>query len=658
MKRYRLIVCCGLMALAASRLAAQPPAGIEAPRPLRLQIVDTYLDLNFEMEHQLQKAGVPSEEVTHDRIMFQPVLGLGVAGSVYHPNLVTYHLNTELGLDWQYTSQTPGHDASNANFLQRYHVLVEFLRQKPYAFSVFADKDLTYRDYDFFTRTRVESERYGAHAGYSEGPVPFNVGYTHREERETELARPTKTIEDNISFTAHNNRRNGKANTEFNYSYNDFTRQDDGFNTQHGLSQSVSVFDSEQFGLRDWVQCNTVVNYNSITKTIAPTETVLAQESVRLRHTPRFDSSYDYAYNHTTAGDSDSDSHQIRAGISHRLFESLTSNFDLHGDTSHATSPGSTLDNKRYGFGISEQYTKKLSAWGTLNLGYTGRFDREEREASGAFLVIVNETHTLTDAVTTFLNQLLADTSSIHVTDPTETITYVLGVDYEIISHSLLTEIRRIPGGLIINGGAVLVDYRAALQPSDRFIAMVNETHFRLELWKGLIGVFARWNKLDYSGGKLLVLRTIDDKTFGVDSTWRWFRAGAEYEVCDSNLAPYDRLRFFQSASCQPAEGIRLSLDVDENWTTFRDTNTHESNYGAIVRYQHQFAAQLSWFAEGGVRIERGDTSDRDTGTARVGLDWAIGKLNVKVGYEFNQENYIHDTSERHYFFLRARRTF
>ena len=231
-------------------------------------------------------------------------------------------------------------------------------------------------------------------------------------------------------------------------------------------------------------------------------------------------------------------------------------------------------------------------------------------------------------------------------------------LDYRVTPRGGLIQIERLAGGRIPNGGAVLVDYSVALQPSAAYYAWDNTLSFRLDLWKGLLGVYGRWSVLNYSDAGQLLLRWLDDKVIGVDSTWRWLRAGAEYEVADSNLAPYDRVRLFQSVQFQPAPNATLGLDLDQNWTHFRDTGLHQNTFGFILRYQHHWTENLAWNVEGGVRFDRGYTFDRDVAVARVGVDWTVGKMTVKAGYEFSNETQPASLVERHFLFLRVRRNF
>ena len=196
---------------------AQPREVFGLPRTFSLQVAETYLRTDVEMERQLQEAGTPSTSVTRQRVLIQPALGLGLNGWAYHPNLLQYSSQTEFGLSWQDTRIDPGQHGTDSQFLQRYHLFLDFLSQKPYALALSADKDMTYRDYDFFSRVRVDSERYGARGGYSAGAVPINVAYQHYNETVDDPTRPTKFSQDTVSLTANSLRRSGQATTQLSY---------------------------------------------------------------------------------------------------------------------------------------------------------------------------------------------------------------------------------------------------------------------------------------------------------------------------------------------------------------------------------------------------------------------------------------------------------
>ncbi|MCX6886688.1 MAG: hypothetical protein NTX27_16805 [Verrucomicrobia bacterium] len=651
---------CLLFLLGAASRSAQAQRIVEVDRPkaFRMQFTEQYLQTDLEFDRETQQVSDPPTSVIRQRLMVQPVVGLGVGGSVYHPNLLQYKLNTELGADWQETRQDPGGSASSLDFLQRYHGSIDLLQLKPYTVNLFADKDITYRDYDFFSRVRVESQRCGGRTGYSAGPVPFSVTAQHYDEVIVDDRRPAELTEDTITLNAQSMRRSDAARTQLSYNLDRFYRVDDGFSQQRGLNQNLSLIDNEGFGDDSWITLNSLGNYNSVAETTQPTERLLLQENLRLQHSSKLRSFYEYAFDTASAGPSDSISHQGRAGLGYEPTETYSATWDLHGIRSSATGLDSFSDTCRYGTSLDQQYNRPLNAWSSVMLGYNGRIDREERTSSGQMIGIMDESHVLTDGTTTFLNQPGATASSVHVTDKNQTITYIEGLDYRIIQHGSLLQIERITGGKITPGQEVFVDYDAQLQPSARYYSYDNNLLFRYDLWKGLLGFYGRWSILDYIGGDDLMLRWLNSKTVGVDSTWKWLRTGAEYELADSNLAPYERARLFQSIQFQPNQNSNVGLEFDQNWTHFQDTGMSQNSYGFILRYQERLTEHLSWNSEGGVRIDRGYTNDRDTGVGRLGLDYAIGKLAVKFGYEYGRESQPATLSQRHHFYLRIRRSF
>lgn len=637
---------------------AQPPPPVEDPRLLRLDVKEVYFQTDVEAEQNTQEAGTPAVRLSQRRLLLQPVGGLTLDGSLYHPNLLQYRCNTELGLDYNYARMDPGASGSGEHFLERYHGMFTLLREKPYATSIFADKDLTYRDYDFFSRVRVDSERYGGRSGYTAGPIPFSVSYQHYDERLVDVSRPMHNAETTCTFNASNQHRDDRGTTQFDYNVNQYQRQDASFSDQRGVSHNINCADTERFGADDWVNLNSLLHWNALAETTVPSSRFLLQEDLRLQHTHNFSSFYNYAYDNASSGDANTDGHQLRLGVSHTWRECLVSTFDVHGGMTSAAGNGSSTDSKRYGLTLSEQYTRKLSDWANFTLGYKLDLDHESRDSSGGAQNVIDENVHLKDGLNTFLALPSVSTGTLRVTDPTSTIVYVRDVDYELVEVGPLTQIRRLPGGTIPNDSTVLASYSSSLNPAVAFSSLGNAVNGRIDFWKGVLGLYARWTSLEFDGGESLLLRTLDDKTVGVDSTWRWLRAGAEYEMADSNLAPFERKRLYQSAQFSAAQDVKLGVNVDQNWTTFTDTHMRQTSYGVLVRFQQMLTPYFSWNTEGGVRFDRGSTFNEDAAVSRTGFDFALGKLNFKLSYEYNNQKHQLDLNERHRFIFRMRRYF
>lgn len=653
----------GLLILGASpfRNGAQSSAVEEQPRWMRLRISGA--DVGTEVEAEREERTTPgSPTVTRERLYVAPTVGLAMQGSFYHPNLFKFALDAQDGIAWETEKVTsPGLGGSLGNreslsFLQRYHATASILQEKPYAGSIFADKDHTFRDYDFFTRVTVDSEREGGQVGFSSGPVPFSISVSHLNEDITGLVRPSHYEETPITLNARNERVRGR--TDLNYMAESFLRTEPGIITQEGFSQNLSLNDTEALGKADKMTLNSGFTFNQLDTESFPTSGVLFQEQLITKHRDDLQSALNYSYDNHSVGEIENQSHVGRAELRHQLFESLTSTFNFHGEAFDASGGGADLDTLRYGVGINESYSKRLGTWGHLTIGDDARVDHEDRNSMGGVLVIVREPHTLTDGTLTFLNMPLVDPTSIRVTDALG-LEFVPLLDYIVEPHGDLMEIRRIPGGTgrIPNGGQVFVDYRVTSQPSDSYETVANQASIRLDLFNHLLGFYGRINVVENYGGHSLILQNIYSQIVGTDVNWQFVRAGAEYERFDSNLAPYRTKRLYESFFFEPPLGSTLSFDFTQNWTDFLQADRTQTSYSFIGRYSQRLTAHFLWHAEGGVRMERGRGFDQDLATARTGFDFRYGQLLMQLSYDYQHQDFLGELRGRHFLYFRVRRT-
>ena len=569
----------------------QPPG--QGLRWMTLRVKD--INAGVEAEGDWEKRNVPSsnQTVTRNSVYVVPTVGLGLQGSFYHPNLFQYDISGQNGIGWQEnTLNVPGGGTrSDTLYLQRYHLDVTLLKEQPFRTSFFADKDRTTRDYDFFTRATVDRESFGGRTGYAEGPVPFNISLSRTKEDILSQFRPMSNDEDTLNFNAYNE-RSDKSRTDVTYTLNDYTRREVGAYTQDGIQHLASLTDQETFGKKDHIKLNSNLQYNQLdattttegkaTKVIRPSTIFSDHEHLNLRHSSTLQSDYNYNYNLHDAGTTQSDGHSGSAALRHKLYESLTSTFDVHAQAFSSSGTGVALDSTRYGIGLNENYTKRLGKSARLTLGYGGLYDQEDRVSLGRTIFIVGESHTLNDGAITFLNQPQVDVMSIQVWDATGSVRYRELLDYLVLSHGERTEIKRVVGGQIPNGSSVLIDYSVTSQPSDSFTTVAHQLQVRFDFFNGLLGLYGYMNIQENYGGKTLLLENVNDKVAGVDVSWRWFRAGAEYEDYDSNLTPYTSTRLFQTFTCEPAPNTTFNLDVGQSWRTFtgmnRDLTIHSSH--------------------------------------------------------------------------------
>jgi hypothetical protein len=171
--------------------------------------------------------------------------------------------------------------------------------------------------------------------------------------------------------------------------------------------------------------------------------------------------------------------------------------------------------------------------------------------------------------------------------------------------------------------------------------------------------VYFRLNTIANDAPPELLVQDLNIYTFGTDVAWRIFRAGAEYEIYESNLSNYRTTRLFESVAFQPDDASSLGVDFTQSWTDYVDANRSEERYSFIARYHRVLTWRLGVDLDTGFLLRRGEGVDQTLATCRPGLQYTYGKTSLKAGYDFEYEMFL-DSEERtkHMFFVRLKRVF
>jgi hypothetical protein len=637
-----------------------PALGAEEPRLLDARFSDVRLVTDVEQRRERITVRDQPDGYSEDRLDIVPTLGFSLHGSVYHPNLLDFALNAQVGVSREGETLRGGAGSaprhrSDTNPQELYDLRVRLLREKPYAVTLFANRSETRRDNDFFARYTLERQSYGVQGGYTAGPWPCTVSLAHLDESETDTDRPRELTEDDARISLRND-RGSRGRTSITGTFEDFTRTDVGAPELTGTSRLATVMDWQSFA-QDSLKLFSDWRYSDVDSTAVPWSTLTARERLVARHTDRLKSTYEYTLTSRETGGENGTGHEASAGLHHRLYESLDS--DIKAEYRHTDEFG--LRAERYGGGFDESYSKRLGAEGRLNLGAGIRLLSERRTTDGAATPVFNESQTLSDRQPTLLNNAGAAPGTIVVTDASGRIRYREGLDYRVVQQGRGVGLQREFGGAIPENGIVLVSYTAPAQDSTGFLTREDHYRWRLGLRDDLLGVYGRLNALRHYGGESLALQEIDDRVAGVDSTWRWFKAGIEEQDYASNLLPYRALRTFQRLTFGTASATVLQLMCDQSWVDYRNTDERLRTLSWIGRLQSRVARALAVGVEGGKRTERGRadaTLDRDMVTAQADANYWIGQLTAKLLYQYRTEDYLAETRTRHLIALRLERRF
>ncbi len=649
-----------LALLAAGRLAAQD-AAFEEPRWLRLRVPET--SLGFEAEGLKENVDLKgSGSSSHEYLSLTPLVGAHVQGSVYHPNLLSFDINGEGGYGWAtdvITSDGFKQTRHEAQELIRYLAQVNLFSAKPYNASFFASQDHTYQNYDFFNTATVDSLRYGGRVAWTTKAFSFTADMGYRDEKSDSITGVSEIADTYFNFNGINHRDGG--NTTLSYNYDNYDNTLNSGETQTSVNHSVAVSDSETFGSHDQITATTGANYSRYEYFTEHIETLNANENVTIKHTPNLDSFYSVNYNHNSQEPATSEVLQGMGGVRHRLYESLNSEFDVHGTYDDSSSPSGSSSNDRYGVGLNETYAKRTGSWGRLTIGGGLVADHEDHDNSGGNIVtVIDEPHALFFNRPATLNNPRVIPGTIRVVGPNG-IPVSEGLDYRIVTTGQLTELWRIQGSTVLrDGDTVLVSYEAESAYRASFESLNGSAQIRLDILN-TFGVYGRLNWLGNNAPPQAVVEDLLDLVGGADVNWRWLRAGAEYEDFDSNFSKYKAWRFFETFTFQPAEGSTLGVDLNQIFYRYPD-DQKDTLYQFMVHLDTQLTPWLWWNVEGGYSRQEAFGTDQDLGAARTGLRFRWGKLNIQAGYQYNyqltEQQIASEQRDRNFFYVHLRRTF
>jgi hypothetical protein len=648
-----------VLAAGAARSSAQS-AYWEQPLPDLTMPRLKYVDLNVEAEQSGTSGG--GSQMTYQRLYVSPTVGIGWDYFLYHPDLLTFSLLAEPGYVWQSYGSSQSMSQEN-DLLLNGSINATLLQLKPYASTVYASSSHDTRQYDFFNTVVEDVQTFGATTGYREGAVPFTVSFQKTMNNSSGFTYNSTSDQTMLNLHAVNERSRDN-NTDLTYQYQDSTWNQ---STLGGGSSSsthdVTLTDAEHYG-KSTLNSSLMLDQSDYSGTTADSVNLALNLSVE--HTPHLRSFYDYGVARYSTDGGSSLQNTARAGLQHQLYESLTSSVDLHGSSFNSDYSDSTLDAYSGGTAASVNYSKNLGGWGHLTLGTSGSYDLTQQESSGTALLIPDEAHILNTGQWVRLNHPRdIDDGNFRVTTAGHLL-LTEGTDYYVNRTTDPWQIQISPFSLLITSGAtVLVTYDVQPNPSGNYSTFTDISQARLDFWKGLMDVYVRYNYTDNNASSPgFVLENIRQFEAGTDFNWKRLHLGANYTDDQSSLFSYYSYSATEAYSLITSSHSSLSLNLNQQWSYYpanggaASQTRNVSFYNNLLHYEWHPLSILNWSAEVGLQQERGDGLDQDLLAARTYLNWTIGKLDLHLGYEYENQQYVGIGRERNFIFLRARRNF
>ncbi|MEI6564034.1 MAG: hypothetical protein WCO42_06995 [bacterium] len=636
-----------------SLASAQPVLVMEAPKPFEVRIERPRLTLEAEGNREQNRLG-DAPASTEDITDLTPAFGMQLNGSIYNRRLLDFSIETENG----FTQGKRRTDDGQGNVvtddrqftLERYHATATLLGEKPYPVTFFATRDREHRNYDQFNRFDAQTQDYGASARGSSSHFDWNIRLSHNDEQIDNPQRPSSYRSDLLDVNGEY-RRNEKGQTTFRFSDEDFNRQDGGDPAYSGIQRSFYIFDQSNIDTNQNDRLLSSLNLNDLSESIQDYQSLTWREDIRNEVRPNLWDGALYQYDRRESRGTINNLHNGEVYAEHRYKESLDSHLDLQGELGDGEGDNYT----RYGPGVTERYTKKMSDDARLGITLEGRVDQIRQTLNGSSVMVVGELLRLDDQRPVFLALPHVQPGTVVVTGANGAQRYLEGFDYRAIPRGAYMEIQRVFGGAIPNGSTVKVDYVADAGGSVSQTRMSSRSAVELDLYDRLLFLYADQRTTDSSGGQTLAYENYRDTVLGIKNRWSWLELGAEHMDHTGESLGYSGMTYYADLFWD-GESTSAKLHAGRSILNYlyQEGRLDTRTYTATVGWNPVGALNLQGFA--GEYKEENPDGERNLLTLECRLLFRFSRLSLDGTFRYENEAFASNHYERQYFLVRLTR--
>lgn len=660
-----------LIPAAASR-ADEPPADSDEPRPryFTLDRLDGYLEL----ESQFDQTRVRSEigqrrrtqwSQTNRNWTIEERVGLNLAGSILDPSIITYQADLSFALTQaHYSERSPVEDISDddSGNLALYDVRFNILPGEPFSGSVYAIRRDDRINRRFQPSLNERQSGYGTSWSYVGDDLSMHLTYDYLEtDRTGNRDRfDDEHYTDSVLSYSTEWTPTDRHKVTFDYEHADMRQEYQGLREPFETTRDLFTLDDRiNFGQDDKHEFWTRLRWQEESGDFARDIFEIGPQ-LTLQHTDNLKSIYRYQFSQEDYEAYQIETHRADFQLVHQLYTNLTTTFDVFGLYEDIEDDVNT---KQYGASIDWQYNRK-NPFGHLYANLALAYDTEDVSGDNGARVVLNESGTFRGPLGIILRNRNVVPGSVVVTDSSNRRYYLAGRDFYIASFGEWTQIYRIATGNINDDETVLIDYQYAT-PADGQLDTIR-TDFALEqrFDCGLIPYYRlsyRNQEVDDSRGFYRFADRTDHHRIGVRYEKDRYTLGAEYEIFDDTVEPYDAFhvnglyRLIQTADHSLDASARFSryffeggfdarnvswldLQLDHRWRLRQDLSTFQR---LTYRWQDDSV--------------RGTTNGWDV---TAGLDYVMGDLTAELVFEYDRLEVPGSEEDDMGVYLRLRREF
>lgn len=616
---------------------------------LSLTQLDAYLEFRSEYTHTKVEQDdprwrAPQRSQSNEDLSFEELIGLRFDGHVLDPRLISFGGELAVGLTQDRFEERLGSleriDKDHGDIL-RYDLRADFFRGKPISGSVYGlqqDDRIARRFQPSLDQQRTG---FGTNWVFAHDKIPMELSYDYLETDRT--GNWDKRDDDHFTESTFHYKFDWLISKSqkltLSYDHSDIKQEYQGLNQAYETSRDLVKGEHIlSFGPGDRHELRTRLRAQEESGDFARDLFEFGPQ-LSLRHSDSLQTRYTYQFNAENYEGLEIDTHRADFQLIHELYDNLTTTFDAFGLYEDIEDD---VDTTQYGASIDWQYHKK-NRWGDFRANLAFGYDTAEYEGDDGRRLVLDEAHTFRDPVSPTLRNRDVLPWTVIVTDAGNRRLFRSGIDYLVTREGDYTRIIRVRTGLIADGDTILVDYQYRTPTDGRTDTIRTDFHVEQRFSNGLTPYYRfsyRNQEDDPSTGFPRRADRTDHHRVGINYEKKRYSLGAEFEIFDDSVDPYDAFhlkgsyRFLQTPAHTAGTSARVSRFYFEGGTDERDVTLLD------VQLDHRWQMTRTWSTveRVGYRFED-DSIDGDTQgwDVSAGVQYSLGDLSAELTFEYDR---------------------
>lgn len=657
------------MGLPTSRAEGQDESK-PSPHYLSLTQLDAYLEFRGELTSvDVERDGAgrrgSQRSQRNENYSAQERLGLKLAGTLFDPKTISFRGDLAFGLTQnRYEERIDSFDRTDEDQgrILQYDLRAEFFRGSKISGSVYGIRKDDRINRQFQPTLNQRRTGFGTSWTFSDAIFPMELSYDYLDSDRT----------GNIRREDDERLRESTLRYHADWNVNDHHR----FKLVYGHSEMKEDYQGSPFSFdttRDLMTLEHELEfgegYNHELRTLLEWQAEsgdFARDYFRfgpqmtLRHSDNLQTLYKYQANTERYQGFDVETHRADFLVIHQLYKNLTTTAGVFGLSEDVDD---SLSTDQYGGSVDWTYNRNNpygKFYANLALGY----DTQNTSDDQGERIVLDEAHAFRDPLNVTLRNRDVVQESIVVTDSANRRIYRLGLDYLVARWGAYTRLIRLATGNIADRDTVLVDYTYRTPSDGERDTIRTDLTLEQRFSNGLTPYYRfayRNQEVERTVGFNRPADRTDHHRLGVRYDAKTYSMGAEYEIFDDTIDPYDAyhlnvlLKLLQRPDHSMNFSTRFSQFFYEGGLDDRDVIFVDVE----LDHRWQFSERLSTIERVAYRFENDSSDGRTHGVdVSAGVEYVVGDLSTELTLDYDRLSLPESEENAFGLYFRVRREF